>query len=151
MSRQHQTIRIPVFADGIFDATSHSIMTVDWNRDEASAVEVASNECIVRTQLKSESVADIHAVGHMERVLLPPSIRPPRPVSVRAQVRCLDAEVSELHLQLLWRGGLWVGHTDLPFLPHSRVAVVIRVANPMDLDLVQIPPATLLEALGTSS
>lgn len=69
MRRQHQTIRIPVFADGIFDATSHSIMTVDWNRYEASAVEVASHKCIVRTQLKSESVADLHAVGHMERVL----------------------------------------------------------------------------------
>lgn len=152
MRRQDQTVRIPVFAEGIFDEASHTIMTVDWNRFEASAVEVASNECVVRTQLKSEPVAALHSIDHTDpRVRTPPDIRPPRPVTVQAQVRAVDAEVGELQMQLRWRGGLWVGHTDLSCLPHSRVALVVRATHPMDLDLVQIPPAALLQALGTSS
>lgn len=139
--RKHQTIRIPVFADGVFDLATHSIMTVDWNQYEASAVEVASNDCVVRTQLKSESVPES---------VSPPTARLPGPVSVRARVRCLDAEVAEVPLQMRSQGGLWLGHTDLPFLPQGRVTVVIRTAEPTDLDLVQIPMAVLLEALNTS-
>lgn len=142
MRRKHQTIRIPVFADGVFDVATHSIMTVDWNRYEASAVDVASNTCVVRTQLKSESVV---APGSS-----PPAVRPPEPVIVRARVQCLDAEVAEVPLQMRWHGGLWLGDTDLPFLPHGRVALVIRAAEPIDLDLVQVPPVVLLEALNTS-
>ena len=39
--------------------------------------------------------------------------------------------------ELCFGGGLWIGHTDLPFLPHARVALVIKATHPMDLELVQ--------------